>query len=412
MERLAIRGGVPVLDQPHTPVWPRITADHVKVITATLVNDAISYYGREGHVEALEDAWSARLGGRSCLAVSSGTAALHSGYFALGAERGEEVIVPTNTFLATVMPLIQCGAIPVLADAEGDTGNMDPEAVEALITPRTVGIGVTHLWGHPCNMDRLMEIARRHGLWLLEDCSHAHAAQYFGKEVGTFGDAAAFSFQGAKLVFAGQGGLLSSRDSQTHERAVLFGHFRVRSEQDGGALKKYASTGFGLNYRMHPLAAALAVMSTADLEERVRVRTRLHDRLTARLSAVPGLIPPITRAGCTRGAYYGYKVGMDGEWLRLDRSVLVEVFRAEGLDVSIPGSKPLHMLPFFSEGEAPVFKRAEHANRKYAIDSLPQASYLWRTTLSLPTFTFDDESSLVDKYAMGFEKVYAHLGSL
>ena len=263
---LAVHGGTPVIEPAHRFVWPRVSAADRASVTALLGRGELSYYGREGVLTQLEDLWSARLGGRRTLGLSSGTAALHSAFFALGAGPGDEVLCPTNTFLATVMPLVQLGAVPVLCDAEEETGTIDPASVAAAVTPRTVGIVVTHLWGHPCEMASIMDIARRHGLWVVEDCSHAHGATYRGREVGSLGDAAAFSFQAAKIVYAGQGGLLASAEAEVHERACLLGHFRVRSEQDvRGPLKRYAGTGLGLNYRMHPFAAALALQRSRDM---------------------------------------------------------------------------------------------------------------------------------------------------
>jgi perosamine synthetase len=416
--RLAIDGGTPLLPDLSTTAWPRISVEQLALVETLLRKGEISYYGREGLVEDLEAYWSDRLDHSDCLAVSSGTAALHSAYFALGAEHGDEVIVPTNTFLATVMPVVACGATPVLVDAEGDTGNIDPELVEMAITDRTVGVAVTHLWGHPADMIALNRICVKHGLWLLEDCSHAHGATHptegasLPSEVGTHGDAAAFSFQAAKMVFAGQGGLLATRRKDVYERAVLFGHFRARSQQDGGTLKRFASTGFGLNYRMHPLAAALALTSSNDLDTRIECRTRLQNHLVSRLKMIPGIEPPVTRPGYTRGAFYGFKVRLSERWREIDRRTLAEAFRLEGLDVSVPGSEPLHTLPFFTEGSAPVFRRTDNSRHRYQRGDLPVSEAIWESSLSLPTFAFEDEAWLVDKYADGFEKVFANLDRL
>lgn len=410
--RLALHGGTPVLREPHVPVWPRIEQRHVQAVADVIQRGEVSYFGREGLVRDLEDFWSARLGGRPTLAVTSGTGALHSGFYALGAQAGDEVIGPTYTFLATVMPLVQLGVTPVLADAEKDTGNLDPVSVEAAITPKTVGIVATHMWGHPCDMAPLRDVARRHNLWILEDASHAHGATYRGEEVGTFGDAAAFSFQAAKIVFAGQGGLLASATNATHERAVLMGHFMVRAVQDGGELARYASTGFGLNYRMHPAAAALAVLSSADLEKHIESRTRLHAKLSGLLDEIPGITPPVTRPDCTRGAFYGYKVHLGEQWTAVGVGAVIKALRAEGISVSQPGTKPLHTLPFFTDNEVPVWTRGSAARRVYRKGDLPASEEIWASSLKLPTFTFDDEEPLIDAYAEAFTKVYGNLGAL
>lgn len=410
--RLALHGGTPVLDEPHVPVWPRIEERHVKAVADVIARGEVSYFGRDGLVRDLESYWSGRLGDRPTLAVSSGTAALHSGFYALGAQAGDEVIGPTYTFLATVMPLVQLGAVPVLADAEKDTGNIDPASVEAAITQRTVGIVATHMWGHPCEMGRLRDIARRHNLWLLEDASHAHGATYRGQEVGTFGDAAAFSFQAAKIVFAGQGGLLASATTATHERAVLLGHFMVRAEREGGELARYASTGFGLNYRMHPAAAALAVLSSADLDRNIESRTRLHAKLSGLLEEVPGITPPVIRPECTRGAFYGSKVHLGEQWTDVGVDAVIRALRAEGINVGRPGTKPLHTLPYFTDEQVPLLTRGAPARRVYRGQDLPVSQEVWSCSLKLPTFTFADEEKIVDAYAEAFAKVHGNLPAL
>ncbi|TDC99487.1 DegT/DnrJ/EryC1/StrS family aminotransferase [Nonomuraea deserti] len=410
-EELAVFGGEPVIAPPHRFTWPRLSDADKAAVLSLLEKGETSYYGREGVLTDLEDFWSGRLQGRRVLGTSSGTAALHSAFFALGTAPGDEVLCPTNTFLATVMPLVQLGATPVLCDAEPDTGNIDPAAVAAAITPRTAGIVVTHLWGHPCDMTPILELARRHGLWVVEDCSHAHGASYHGDEVGTFGDAAAFSFQGAKIVYAGQGGLLASKDQETHERACLLGHFRVRCEQDiESSLGRYSGTGFGLNYRMHPFAAALAMESSLAMETRIADRARLLGRLAAGLASIPGLIPPATRPGCDRGAYYGFKLRLSGQWLEAGAEQVARALACEGLDVHPPGSRPLHLLPFFTDGSVPLRRAAPPIRMpEYKRGDFPVAEELWRTSLSLPTFTFSDEEHWVDRYCEAFEKVARHL---
>ena len=208
---LALFGGTPTVTESIDFVWPPITAADVGVVTRLLERGEISYYGREGEVEALENAFGAYVGVPHALACSSGTAALHSAYFGLGLGAGDEVIAPTFTFLSTVMPLFVVNATPVLVDCEPDTGNIDPDAIEAAITPRTRAVVVVHINGHPCDMERIVDICRRRDLRLVEDASHAHGAVHGTTRVGRFGDVSVFSLQGAKLTAAGQGGLLLTR---------------------------------------------------------------------------------------------------------------------------------------------------------------------------------------------------------
>lgn len=413
-DQLALFGGPPIFDPPHACVWPRLDDRHARAVLQLIERNEVSYYGREGAAATLEAMWAERLGGGGhTLAVSSGTAALHSAFFALGAEPGVEVLCPTNTFLATVMPLVALGATPVLCDADPRTGNLDPADAEARVTARTAGIVVTHLWGHPCAMDDITALARRHGLWLVEDCSHAHGSTYHDRPVGTFGDAAVFSFQGAKAVYAGQGGLLVARDREVFERAVLFGHFRVRAQQDvTSSLQRYASTGFGLNYRIHPFAAALAVVATDDLDDLVANRTKLLGQMTEALEGIDGLEPPRTLPGCSRGNQYGYKVRLLDDWRRVGAARLEEAFAAEGMDIHRLGSAPLHLQPFFADAEVPLRPASPLAHRPYRPGDLPVSEELWRHALSFPTFSFPDEQDVVARYGDGIAKVGDHLAEL
>jgi len=179
---LALLGGDPVVPNAPSVRWPPVTEDDARLVADMALAGELSYYGRrEGHVRELEDKFNAYLGTRYALATSSGTAALHSAYFGLGLEPGSEVLAPTYTFLATVMPLFVVNAVPVLVDADPTTGNIDPGDLERHVTDRTRAIVVTHLWGNPVDMPAIMEIARRRGLMVVEDCSHAHGATCDGR---------------------------------------------------------------------------------------------------------------------------------------------------------------------------------------------------------------------------------------
>ena len=226
---LALFGGKPAVSHPPAYSWPPITESDIALIVEMLQRKELSYYGREGEVLELEDAFKAYLNVQYGLATSSGTAALHSAFFGLGLGPGDEVLAPTFTFLSTVMPIFVVNALPVLVDAESDTGNIDPLDIERRITPRTKALVITHMQGHACDMSAIMALVRTYGLKLIEDCSHAHGASYQGQLLGTFGNASIFSLQGSKLVAAGQGGILLTNEQEIYERATLLGHFKVRA---------------------------------------------------------------------------------------------------------------------------------------------------------------------------------------
>lgn len=412
---LALFGGAPAVTEPTDFVWPPITPADVKAVTSLLERREISYYGREGEVEALEEAFAAYVGTARGLACSSGTAALHSAYFGLGLQPGDEVIAPTFTFLSTVMPLFVVNAVPVLVDAEPDTGNVDPAAIEAAVTPRTRAVVVVHLNGHSCDMEPIVDLCRRRGLRLVEDASHAHGARYGDAMVGSFGDVSVFSLQGAKLTAAGQGGLLLTSDREVFERAVLLGHFRNRAFDDvtSDAYRPFATTGYGLNYRMHPLAAALARRQFEDLEAYLAGREANLSVLSDGLAGIAGVEPPARRPYATRHAYFNYKPlydaeGMDG----LDRHVYLAALQAEGAPVGDSTSVPLHCEPLFQTPDDGSRTYGHHPNRRvYAAGDLPRAEQYAERALRIPTYT-DPRARLIEQILEAFGKVAGARGAL
>jgi perosamine synthetase len=407
--RLAVLGGEPEV---HGRVgdWPPIGSREIDAVTDLLTRGEISYYGREGAVAALEDAFNAYHGTSYALAVSSGTAALHSAFVACGIGPDDEVLAPTYTFLATVTPILATNGIPILIDCEEDTGNIDPKLIEAAVTPRTKAIVVTHLWGHPVEMAPILDVALRYGLKVIEDCSHAHGATYKGRLVGTIGDVGCFSLQGKKIVAAGQGGILITNDQEIYERSVLLGHFRARAEESVSLphLRPFVDTGFGLNYRMHPLAAALAKAQFVELPQRIALRSERLNRLSSLLSGIPGIEPPVTREHVTRGAFYGYKPRYNqDELLGLPIDAYLKALRAEGVEISRPGSPPLHLSALFSGAEygiASFTHSLPSSRRSYAPGDLPVSERVHKVSLSLPTFTYEP-MELVEEYASAFAKV-------
>ena len=406
---LALFGGSPAVTEPTTFTWPPITPADIAAVTALLQRGEISYYGREGEVARLEDEFAAYVGVPHALSCSSGTAALHSAFFGIGLQPGDEVIAPTFTFLSTVMPLFVVNAVPVLVDCELDTGNIDPAAIEGAITPRTRAIVVVHINGHPCDMDPIAEIARRRGLRLIEDCSHAHGATVQGVPVGGIGDVSIFSLQGSKLTAAGQGGLLLTRIREVFERAVMLGHFRVRAFDDVASpeYRAFAATGYGLNYRMHPLAAALARRQFQDLDAYIDGRTANLERLSARLAPIPGIDPPARKAYATRHSYYNYKPQYRADELEgLDRRVYIEALRAEGAPVDASTSLPLHCEALFQVRDDGSRTYGREENRRiYARGDLPNAELHAVRALRIPTYTAP-RAALMDQIADAFEKVY------
>lgn len=412
---LAVFGGRPAVEGAPEFIWPHVTEADVAGVEQMLRGREISYVGRHGQVRRLEELFCAYYGVPHALAVNSGTSALHSAYFAIGLEAGDEVLVPTYTFLATITPVLALNAVPVLVDCDEWTGNIDPGLLEAAITARTKAIAVTHLNGYPVDMPSVMAVAQRHGLKVVEDCSHAHGAVCAGRKVGTWGDAAAFSVQAKKLVTGGEGGVLLTRDTEVFERAVLLGHFRDRSYDDVGdqALRPYVATGFGFNYRMNPLSALLASNSMDRLEHTIAGRETNFRHFDALLRDIPGIRPAEPEEHMDRVSYYSYQPHYLSEELDgLPIEVFVEALAAEGVPVSRPKSPPLHCEPAF-QCDRPVLGAFHHYGqqgaryRTYANGSLPQSESYVRHALRFPAYTEDVRQDL-DRFADAIAKVVDH----
>jgi len=224
-KKLAIQGGEPVRTTPLPLEFPGIHfMDEEEVDAAVRVlrsRSPFRYYGvdLQGEVDAFEAEFASFLGITHCLAVNSGTSALHTALAALGVGPGQEVIVPAYLWVSVASAVVNLGAIPILADID-DTFCMDPACVEATITPRTTGVICVHMSGAPADVKAIRAVARKHGLFLLEDCAQCTGGSIEGQKVGTFGDMAIFSFQMNKNMTSGEGGWLVTNDVRLYHRAV------------------------------------------------------------------------------------------------------------------------------------------------------------------------------------------------
>ena len=417
MNKPAILGGPPAVTQPYEPDWPKISDAEVLAVENLLRQKVLSIYDRSGVIAEFEDAFAAYHGVRYAITHNAGTSALHAAFFAVGIGPGDEVIAPTYTFLATVVPILQCNGIPVLCDMDPETLAIDPNSIRQNITPQTRAIVVTHMWGHPAEMDEICAIAKQHNLPVIEDCSHAHGALYRGEKVGTIGDIGAFSLEGHKPIVAGEGGMLITNDQNYYERAILLGHFGDRAYQEVQLPhnRRYVDTGFGHKYRMHPLAAAIANVQLPHLDEWNEMRRQNLDYFTEGLLLVSGIIPPVTRPHVTRGGYYGYKPVYEQEMLDgLPIDLFIKALQAEGVRVKRPDSPPLHLLPLFQTGTDKLYHhgypwecREAKRNVVYQQGDLPVAERIYNKLLSLPTFT-NPAKELIDQYIEAFQKVAAN----
>lgn len=394
----------------HPPEWPVYgNAARERASRLILAGRTFDYgYGQE--LAAFESSFAGWHHRRHSLAVSSGTTALLAAFFALGFGAGDEVIVPDYTFFSTATPLLLLGATPVLADVSEPEGTIDPAEVEALISPHTVGIVITHLWGHPADMDALLAIAARHGIATVEDCSHAHGSTLSGEPVGSRSDIAIFSVGGHKAISGGMGGMLLTDSPDLYARACLMTNFKHRTDLTIGLseYRPFLATGLGGNFRMSPVAAVLAHSHLEELSRRVAARGANMNRLIDAVSRQPGIQRVPVRDGCTMGAWYDGVIEVTSD-CPYSRDELVGRLRQHGLDVRAPATLPLHTFPVF-QGCAPTWSRqvaaAVTACRARNARSYPHAQCLYGRWIRLPVnFLWDDEGAIVAPYAEAFAQV-------
>lgn len=324
---------------PRIPVAaPALVGREREYVDDCLASSWISSAG--DYIERFEEAFAAICAVPHGIACSSGTSAIHTALLALGAGPGDEVIVPTLTFVASANPVVDCEATPVFVDAEPATWNLDPDRIAAAVTPRTTGILVVHLYGHPADMDPILEIAERHGLWVLEDAAEAHGAHYRDRVVGSIGHAAAFSFYGNKIITTGEGGMVVTADAQLAERA------RLLRGQGQDPARRYWFPRHGFNYRMTNVAAAIGLAQTErfawHLGRRREIAGWYRERLGA--TAALSLSPELEWA---RSAFWMTCATVAPE-AACDRDGLMAALHAAGIETR-PFFTPMHALPLYRD---------------------------------------------------------------
>jgi perosamine synthetase len=410
--RPAILGGPPAvtLDQADAHRWPVITSEDEQAVLDVLRSGQLSIHPV---VAELEDDYRRRFGVKHALAHNNGTGAIHAAMHAFGIGPRDEVIVPSATWWASVMPVLHQGGIPVFAETEPECGGLDPADVEARITDRTKAIVVVHLFGMPSKMDELLEIARRHDLRVLADASHAHGAMYRGRAIGTLADAAVFSMQANKLVPSAEGGMLLTNDDAIHESAVRFGHYERLLPMKDSPNRRYAATGFGHKFRMSPLSAAVARVQLRHLDERNRRRNENCRYLSEKLEALgirTMLAPPQVER-----VYFEFLVRYDEPAAGAPIASVAHALQAEGALVGAPRYPLLHQQPMFTDGRWATIARLEATPERplpvYDPATLPRTCAGNATLLKLPSFP-NASRELLDQYAVAFEKVLAHAAEL
>jgi len=318
-----------------------------------------------------EQAFARYLGRRFAVGTDSCTNALHIALRALGIGEGDEVITTPLTFVATANAILYAGARPVFVDVDPHTLNLDPGAVASALTPRTRALLPVHLYGHPCEMDPLLDLARRHRLRVVSDCAHAIEAEYRGTRVGALGDVACFSFYATKNLTTGNGGMLATDDPEVDRLARILRDHGMHPEAWGryrtGEFQHYAMTHLGYKCIMWDLQAALGLCQLRRLEERHRRREELARLYDALLEPLAEWVRPLPRRPWVRHAFHLYPVRVHG----VDRDRLAQELLRQGIGVGVH-YRPVHLEPYYRE------------RFRFREGMFPVAEEAGRTLLSLP----------------------------
>jgi 8-amino-3,8-dideoxy-alpha-D-manno-octulosonate transaminase len=345
------------------------------------------YYGPHllGKVEAFEQAACEMLGATHAVATSSGTAALRAGLAALGVGCGDEVIVPSLTFIATINAVVVAGAVPIFAEID-DTLGLDPADVDAKITERTAAIIPVHLDNSPCDMDAIMEVARRHGVPVLEDAAQAMGIRYRGRALGTIGEVGAFSLQLEKNVTSGEGGLLFAGDEAIYLRAACYqdqgGQFVT---SNGPGRHRDLEPFVGENLRMTEIAGAIAAVQLGKLPGLLAAQRVNKERIQASIEGLPGITfrrDPGGDGGSSIGIFL-----RDQELARW----FIKAMRAEGIPViQLYGGQPVYMNPSIvqkrtASGKGGPWNCAEHPTTvEYGPGLCPRSEDLASRSVLIP----------------------------
>ncbi len=337
---LAILGGEPVRKNKSWPQWPHWDQNVIDSVVKTTKSGVwCRIQSNSGTVPTFEKEFAQMTGAKFCVATGSGTQALHTCVEALGIDAGDEVITSPYTDPGTIASILVAKALPVLADLDTESYQLDPEDVERKITENTKAIMPVHMMGQPCNMERIMEIARKHNLKVIEDACQAHLAEYQGKKVGTIGDLGCFSFQSSKTIACGEGGAIIGNDEELMDKCYTV--------HNHGTSRRGHTEVAGPKYRMNEFEAAVLLGQLPGVQERFARRNENARYLTSRLKDVPGIVPQKLYEGTASGSFYLYATTYLKERFNgAKRSQFLKALSAEGISLSSYIALGLHREPW------------------------------------------------------------------
>jgi perosamine synthetase len=360
---------------------PDIGETELKNVTEAVKSGWVSSKGP--FIEEFEEKFSKYIRLKHGIATSNGTTALHLALAALEIKRGDEVIVPTLTFASVVNVVIYMGAKPIFADSHPNYWCIDPNKLEEKITKKTKAIIPVHLYGHPCDMTPIIETAKNHNLYIIEDCAEAHGAEYKGKKVGTFGHIACFSFYGNKIITTGEGGICLTNNENLEQK------MRILRDHGMNAQRKYWHVVVGFNYRMTNLQAALGVAQLEKIDTLIEKKRKIAKTYNSSLKNIQGVtLPP--EMPWAKNVYWLYSILIDAKKYGMTRDKLIKKLAEKGIETR-QFFYPMHIMPPY---------------KKYTINrNFPIAEKLARKGINLPSSVklnekeIEEIAQLIDKFS-------------
>jgi perosamine synthetase len=411
----ALLGGEPVHagSWPGWPVWDssRDEEQVLKVLRSGV-------WSRAGVVDEFERKWAETIGTKRCLSVVNGTNALIAALVNLGIGGGDEVIIPSYTFIATAIAVLQTGAMPVFADTDPDTFQVDPDKIESKITSRTRAIMPVHILGLPADMERIMEIAGKHRLLVIEDACQAPLAGINHKNVGSFGHAGCFSFQNSKNLPIGEGGAITSNDDELMDRCYSYHNYGNPYGTSVGAVGAGTIIA-GTKLRLTEYQAAIGLSQMKRLETQTRTREANAAYLKSRIETVPGIIPYRLYASVTRAAFHLFPFRyIQEEFQGLSRELFLKALTAEGIPCS-GGYAPLNKMPYLNQAF-----RSKNFQKMYPREMLDFERYLEQNQCPVNDRLCNEEAVWIpqnvllaartdmDDIVRAIEKIHANAGAI
>lgn len=409
-EKPALMGGAPVRKAPFAS-WPQIQGNDKAVWKDVLEKKGWCRLNGD-YVNTFEKSFAQMLGASDCIATSSGTTALFSSLNALGVGPGDEVIVSPYTFVASVNVILLQHAVPVFIDTDRMSFQIDAEKIEAAITERTKCIMPVHLGGYPANMDKILAVAKKHNIPVLEDACQAHLAEWRGVKVGAVGDLGCFSFQVTKNLSGGEGGAITGSNEDLMDRCFSF-HSNGRERKNTYGFRYLHN---GVNARMTEFQGAVLTQQMTRIEQQSKRRSENADYLTSLLGPIAGIHPAKLYDGVTQSAYHLYMLRYDpNQFSGLSRDKFASAMQKEGIPCST-GYSPLNKEPFLKEtlytpGYQTIYGK-DYIDKWFQNNQLPENDRLCEEAIWFLQFMLLGERSDMEQIAEAILKIQNHSAEL